>query len=129
MDTAAMFPETSMEYTDPSSNIVRTVSCYVPGMEAKVADIICPDPFVRPVDESHPANCIQPCPVSAYTTQQYKGMWTVSSVVATCGLCFNLFMILTWAIGSKRDFAEIRFQVKSCVVGGALYGLVRLLFT
>jgi hypothetical protein len=120
-----MFPETTMEYTDPSSNVAHTLSCYIPGIEPKVASIVCPDPFVRPIDGNHPANCIQPCPVSAYTNQQYTGMWMVSSVVATCGLCLNLFMILTWSLGTKRDFAAIRFQIRSCVIGGVLYGLVR----
>jgi hypothetical protein len=61
MSTERLFPEVSSEYTNPKTGISNTVNCYIPGVEAAVAEIVCPFPFVRPIDqERDPRPCILP---------------------------------------------------------------------
>ncbi len=40
--------------------------------------------------------CSQPCPVNAYTTEEYTVMWLVTAVVSTVGLILNVYMAATW---------------------------------
>ena len=121
MATDAMFPEVSSEYTFPDGT-KYTVPCYIPGVEAKVGDIVCPDPFVSNAAGS---DCVQPCPVSAYTDKEYTFMWASGSAVATVGFSLNLFMAFTWLVGGRRHLSGIRPQLRNCVIGGVLYGMVR----
>ena len=127
LSTDAMFAEVSSQYVDPTTGISYTVPCYIPGAEAKVNEIVCPEPFVAPLFEKTPQNCIQPCPVPAYTEEEYTTMWTVSSAVGACGFALNVFMAATWWIGGKRYFKAIPFQLKACVIGGVVYGRVCIL--
>ena len=41
-------------------------------------------------------NCSQPCPVNAYTTEEYTVMWLVTAIVSTIGLILNIYMAVTW---------------------------------
>jgi hypothetical protein len=126
MSTEAMFPEESSEYTSPATGLSHTVPCYVPGTVAEDAVIDC-DPFVPSIDGEI---CLQPCPVSAYSDGDYATMWLLASVVGMCGFGLNSFMTLTWAVGravGRRHFSNIRFQLKGCVLGGVMYGLVETL--
>ena len=38
----------------------------------------------------------QPCPVNAYTTEEYTVMWLVTAIVSTVGLILNVYMAATW---------------------------------
>jgi hypothetical protein len=40
--------------------------------------------------------CSQPCPVNAYTTEEYTVMWLVTAIVSTVGLILNIYMAATW---------------------------------
>jgi hypothetical protein len=40
--------------------------------------------------------CSQPCPVNAYTTEEYTVMWLVTAIVSTVGLILNVYMAATW---------------------------------
>ncbi len=121
MATDAMFPEETAVYTDPDNGMSYVVPCYIPGADASTNLVICPHPFVR---DAAGEKCIQPCPVPAYTEAQYRTMWTLSSAVSMVGFAMNLFMALTWCVGGRKSFRKVCFQLKSCVMGGLLYGLV-----
>ena len=82
MGTDAMFPEVSAVFTDPVTGTSHDVACYIPGVEAEIEDVVCPFPFVRPNDKGNPRPCIQPCPVSAYSEDEYTLMWTLATIVA-----------------------------------------------
>jgi hypothetical protein len=121
MATDAMFPEETAVYTDPDSGMSYVVPCYIPGADASANLVACPHPFVS---DAAGEKCIQPCPVPAYTEAQYRTMWTLSSAVSMGGFAMNLFMALTWCVGGRKSFRKVCFQLKSCVMGGILYGLV-----
>jgi hypothetical protein len=111
MSTAAMFPEVSSEYTDPKTGLQYSVPCYIPGAEAETEKNVCPDPFLVPNDENHPRTCILPCPVPAYTDDQYNIMWEASCTAAVIGLILNTFMVATWCIGGRKTFDNTKTQL------------------
>jgi hypothetical protein len=41
-------------------------------------------------------HCSQPCPVNAYTTEEYTVMWLVTAIVSSVGLILNVYMAATW---------------------------------
>jgi hypothetical protein len=128
MSKNELFPQLSSEYTDPATGVLYTVPCYIPATEADTKDTtVCPFPFVRPIGDDHPRNCIQPCPVPAYSDDQYTQMWVLSSAVAVAGLILNLFLVATWVLSGRKQFGRTRFQLRSCVAGGLVYALVRLI--
>jgi hypothetical protein len=126
MATDALFPSTSSVYTDPDTGILYDSPCYAPNAEAVVKSVVCPSPFLHPMTDKlrGKANCIKPCPVQAYSDDEYRAMWIISSAPACLGLLFNIFMALTWYIGGKKFFASNPFYMKMCVGCGLLYGIV-----
>ncbi len=126
MATDAMFPEKTAVYTDPDSGMPYVVPCYIPGANASTNLLTCPHPFLP---DAAGVRCIQPCPVPAYTEAQYRAMWTLTSVVSMGGFAMNLFMALTWCVGGRKSFRKVCFQLKCCVMGGILYGLVYICMT
>ncbi len=126
MATDALFPSTSSVYTDPETGIIYESPCYTPNAEAVVKSIVCPSPFLPPMTNRWRGkrNCIKPCPVQAYSDDEYRAMWIISSAPACLGLLFNVFMSLTWYIGGKKFFASTPFYMKMCVGCGLLYGIV-----
>jgi hypothetical protein len=151
MSTERLFPEVSSEYKNPQTDISYTVGCYVPGVKAEATVKLLVHfrlyvPLTKITQE--PASCpgknctrIQPrtvaytvtmsdlwhSPVPAYTDEQYTTMWTVATAIALCGFALNVFMATTWGIGGWRYLSKLPFQLKACVVGGVVYGLVLFL--
>jgi hypothetical protein len=148
MSKEALFPVDYSTYTDGNGQQFE-VPCTIPGIGPGVVDIICPDPFLPPTNEGDIRNCIKPCPVNAYTFEEYDTMWLTSASVSTVGLLLNLYMAATWycvkpvvdaqpiatshhsfesslplvktrAIGGSKNFRGIRM----CVVYGLAYGLI-----
>jgi hypothetical protein len=104
--------------------------------------------FVVPVT----CNSSQPCPVNAYTTEEYDIMRIVAGIVSTVGFTLNVYMAATWfvfvfsnsqprmsnrvtdltlienkyrAIAGRRHFKyEVRPQIRNTVFLGILYGLI-----
>jgi hypothetical protein len=126
METTYLFPETSSVYTMPDST-KHNVACHVPGAAKEVAKFECPRPFVNPIADDHIQSCIQPCPVQAYTDDEYTVMWTVANGVGLVGLFLNLFMACTWVIAGRRHFYKQPFQLRWCVLAGILFGIIATL--
>jgi hypothetical protein len=127
MATEALYPTISSLYIHPGLGRTYDVPCFVPGEEKDTALVKCPSGFVHPVAENHLLNCIKPCPVQAYTNSEYNNMWAVASVVGVIGLCLNVFMALTWVLSGARAFRKVPSELKVCVMGGILYGVVETL--
>ncbi len=124
MATDALFPSVSSVYTDPDTGILYESPCYMPNAEVAVESVVCPFPFLPPMTDElrGTANCIKPCPVQAYSEDEYHDMWVISSAPACVGLLFNIYMALTWYIGGKKTFGGVPFYLKMCVGCGMLYG-------
>jgi hypothetical protein len=90
---------------------VHDVSCFIPGKTVEVEAIECPAPFVSPFYDS-PKSCVKPCPVNAYSDDEYTTMWLAASIPSTFGLGTNIFMASTYAISSKKFYAAVPFQLK-----------------
>jgi len=123
VDTAALYPEKSFEYT-LFDGTVRDVQCFIPGEAKEAARFGCPQPFVNPIDDNHVESCIQPCPVQAYTDEEYSVMWAISNGIGIIGLSLNLFMTCTWMIAGKRIRSKLPYQLKFCVFAGLLFGML-----
>ncbi len=124
MATDALFPSTSSVYTDPDTGILYESPCYTPNAEAVVESVVCPSPFLPPMTGERRGNCIKPCPVQAYSEDEYHDMWIISSAPACVGLLCNMYMTLTWYIGGKKNFKGVPFYLKMCVGCGMLYGFI-----
>jgi hypothetical protein len=126
MATDKLFPSVSSVYIDPDTGILYESPCYTPNAEAVIESVVCPSPFLPPVTDElrGKANCIKPCPVQAYSEDEYHDMWIISSAPACVGLLCNIYMILTWYIGGKKFFWGVPFYLKMCVGCGMLYGLI-----
>jgi hypothetical protein len=124
MVTDVLFPSTSSVYTDPHTGILYESPCYTPNAEAVVESVVCPSPFLPPMTDEWRGNCIKPCPVQAYSEDEYHGMWIISSAPACVGLLFNIYMTLTWYNGGKQNFERVPFYLKMCVGCGMLYGFI-----
>ncbi len=98
MATDALFPVESSLYTDPETGILYNSPCFRPNAEATIERTVCPSPFLAPMTDAFlgKVNCIKPCPVQAYSDEEYHDMWIISSVPACLGLAFNMYMALTW---------------------------------
>ncbi len=117
-----LYPEASVTYTQDDGSFLD-VACFTPE-GAEVQKVTCPLPFVNPLADDHLESCIQPCPVQAYTDDEYTLMWGFSNGIGMVGLSLNVFMAATWVIGSRKDFTALPYQLKVCVFAGILYGLV-----
>jgi hypothetical protein len=126
MAADALFPTTSSVYTDPDTGILYESPCYTLNAEAVVESVVCPTPFLSPMTDEWrgKANCIKPCPVQAYSDDEYHDMWIISSAPACVGLLFNMYMTLTWCIGGKKKLLCVPFYLKMCVGCGMLYGFI-----
>jgi hypothetical protein len=126
MATDALFPSISSIYTDPDTGILYESPCYTPNADAVVESVVCPSPFLSPITDElrGKADCIKPCPVQAYSEDEYHNMWIISSTPACVGLLFNIYMTLTWYIGGKKHFESVPFYLKMCVGYGMLYGFI-----
>jgi hypothetical protein len=121
-----LYPVVSSSYTDPETNIRYDSPCFQPNAKAVVDSVACPSPFVPSTTDEliGKVNCIKPCPVHAYSNEEYRDMWIVSSVPACLGLLFNIYMALTWYMGGKKSFQAVNFNLKMCVLCGLLYGII-----
>ncbi len=117
-----LYPAASVTYTQDDGSFLD-VACFTPEV-AEVQKVTCPLPFVNPLADDRLESCIQPCPVQAYTDDEYTLMWGFSNGIGVVGLSLNIFMTATWAIGSRKEFSALPFQLKVCVFAGILYGLV-----
>jgi hypothetical protein len=117
-----LYPETSVRYTQ-DDGVFLDVPCFTPGV-VEVQEVTCPFPFVNPLRPDNRDSCIQPCPVQAYTDDEYTLMWGFSNGIGVVGLFLNVFMAATWAIGGRRQFSTLPNQLKVCVFAGIVYGIV-----
>ena len=60
--------------------------------ESVVPKVVCPDPFLNPLDEENPESCINPCPVQAYKREEYTLMWKIACSLGIIAMVLNLFM-------------------------------------
>ena len=86
-----LYPEVSSGYTMPDGTS-RDVPCFIPGETNEVPRAECPTPFVSPIAKDHVESCIQPCPVDAYTDDEYTLMWGLSNTIGLFGLALNCFI-------------------------------------
>jgi hypothetical protein len=123
--TGPMYPKSTSVYTH-SDGTTQEVPCFFPDKATEVPQIKCPNPFVNPLAINHIASCIQPCPVQAYTNEEYTIMWGISNGIGLLGFGLNWFMLLTWLSASKGKVG-IRnqpLQLVICIIAGILYGIV-----
>ena len=123
MNTNSLYPETSSAYNF-SDGSIEDVQCFVPGEAMEAPKIECPDPFVNPLAADHIKPCIQPCPVQAYTDDQYTVMWVISNGIQLVGLELNLFMAFTWMLAGRTEFSNTPYQLKFCIFAGLLFAVV-----
>jgi hypothetical protein len=80
------------------------------------------------VAEDNLESCVQPCPVQAYTDEEYTFMWGLSNGVGLVGFGLNLFMACTWVIaGGRKHLSAQPYQLKFGVFAGLLFGIVATL--
>jgi hypothetical protein len=125
--TEYLYPEVSVSYTLEDGSLLD-VPCFVP-KGVVVQQVDCPFPFVNPLANDHLESCIQPCPVQAYTDDEYTLMWGFSNGIGLLGLSLNLFMAATWAIAGNRHMSTLPYQLKSCVFAGMCFCLLSFLFS
>jgi hypothetical protein len=118
----SLYPETSVTYAKDDGSFLD-VACFEPGV-AEVQKGKCPFPFVIPLADDHLESCIQPCPVQAYTDDEYTMIWGFYNGIGVVGLFLNVFMATTWAVAGRRHFSTLPYQLKVCVFAGIVYGIV-----
>jgi hypothetical protein len=123
MASESLYPESSSLYTTKDGT-EHAVSCFIPKEASDAAQADCPFPFVNPVDQGNIKPCVQACPVAAYSDEEYSAMWTPYVVVGTVGFLLNIFVVCTWALGKKKEFQALPFQLKFCVFAGIAFFLV-----
>jgi hypothetical protein len=121
MEAQDLFPKTSSTYTFPTG-IKVDVACFSQTNVVDIERTECPDPFVNPIDPSDARPCVkvlngstvvvsiacfshspclalhtQPCPVAAYSDEEYGQMWAGSNAVGLIGLVLNVYMCMTWS--------------------------------
>jgi hypothetical protein len=119
------FPKEFSQYTS-YDGITRDVKCYIPDEVQYVAKFDCPAPYKNPIDKDYAVSCIKPCPVNAYSDDEYSTMWLIVSLVGLGGFILNVFMVATWQIDKKKSKA-LPYQLKSCAGFGISYGIVETL--
>ena len=123
MDTTWLYPDAKSIYT-LSDGSTQDVECFVPGAAREASGVECPAPFVSPIASDHLESCIQPCPVEVYTDEEYTMLWGLSNGIQLVGFALSLFMVSTWGLAGWKHFNAQPYQLKACVFGGILYGLV-----
>ena len=123
MDTNSLYPLDSSVFTFEDGT-TTAVPCFIPGEAQEIPKVSCPYPFVNPIAGQHFQSCVQPCPVQAYTDNEYTWMWGIGNVIGIVGLLLNLFMACTWFIAGKKCLAKQPYQLKFCVFSGVIYGMV-----
>jgi hypothetical protein len=123
--TGPMYPKTTSVYTH-SDGTTQEVPCFSPDKASEVPQIKCPYPFVNPLAINSIVSCIQPCPVQAYTNEEYTIMWGISNGIGLLGFGLNWFMLLTWlsASNGKVGIRNQSLQLIICIIAGILYGIV-----
>ncbi len=123
MEAQDLFPLASSTYTFPTGTKVD-VPCFAPNKVANIERTECPDSFVNSMDLNSTRQCVkvlngstrclhpsiacfshspflawhsQPCPVAAYTNEEYGRMWAGSNAVGVIGLVLNVYMCMTWS--------------------------------
>jgi hypothetical protein len=118
----SLYPETSVSYAKDDGSFLD-VACFEPGV-AEVQKVKCPFPFVNPLADDHLESCIQPCPVQAYSDDEYTMMWGFYNGIGVVGLFLNVFMATTWAVAGRKHYSTLPYQLKVCVFAGIVYGIV-----
>jgi len=118
-----LFPEEFSTYKT-YDGVEYDVQCFVPGAEVVIEKVECPGDFVNPQDENHVKSCIKPCPVNAYTDDEYTIMWLLYVIVGMIGFVLNAFMVLTWTMAGKKVAKAVPLQLKCCTGIGLLFGVV-----
>ncbi len=119
MEVQDLFPMTSSTYTFPTGTEVE-IPCFAQNKVVDIERTKCPDSFVNPMDPNHIRPCVkvlqdvcihsvflshspclslhsQPCPVAAYSDEEYGRMWAGSNAVGLIGLVLNVYMCMTWS--------------------------------
>jgi hypothetical protein len=106
-----LYPEKSVAYTEADGSTYN-VACFDYGV-VEVQKVDCPYPFVNPLSSENVQSCIQPCPVQAYTDDEYSSMWRWSNGIGMAGLLLNLYMATTYALAGKTKFSSTPYQLYS----------------
>jgi hypothetical protein len=124
IETTALYPESSSAYSGDDGKMFD-VPCFAPKrVEGAIIDTDCPSPFLASITPDHYQSCIQPCPVAAFTDEQYTVMWSFSVAMGVLGFLLNAFVACTWVLGGKRLFKKQPFEIKFCVFAGICIGLL-----
>ena len=107
----SLYPESSSTYFHPSG-ASYDVPCSTQDKEVVASLADCPDGFVNPIDPNHIKPCVKPCPAAAFSDKEYSIMWLIGGIVGLFGLVLNIFMVLTWYLGRKRQFKHVQYQLK-----------------
>jgi hypothetical protein len=144
-----LYPVAASTYTLPTGTTVE-VPCFALNKIVKVEQAECPDSFVNPLDPDHGPPCVkvlhgpafvdplrvfsflcheshtQPCPVAAYTDNEYTLMWAVTNTLGLIGLGLNMFMGITWSNHAvfllATDLQVPSFLIAHCYV--CLFGVI-----
>jgi hypothetical protein len=121
MDTSRLFPTTSSKYTLPDGS-VQDIECSVrASVEAQAVE--CPAPFLLPLEASTDV-CVMPCPIAAFSGEEYDTMWVFAILPGIFGFFLNSMLGGTWALGGKKFFQKTPIQMRSCVGIGFIFALV-----
>ncbi len=121
MEAQDLYPVAASTYTWATGAKLE-VPCSAQEKLVKSERPECPDSFVNPIiDPNSVKQCVkvvgyielhitledcftfschrlylQPCPVAAYTDDEYTGMWATTHAVGLTGLLLNVYMAMTW---------------------------------
>ena len=123
MDTAFLHPAVSSQCTT-SSGAVVDVPCTTLG-KTSVQSRECPEDlgFV-PADQDASRTCVSTCPTKVVTLDEWGVLWLLACIPAIAGFVGNLFLVATWGLEGRSEFAKKSTQLKACVGFGLLYGII-----
>ncbi len=67
------------------------------------------------------APCLEPCPPITYTDTEYRTMWMCYVLPATISLPFNIYIYLSFSIGSKTVHKKSRPMLKTAALLSVLW--------
>ncbi len=93
MDVSALYPDKSSIWTAPDAS-QHDMQCSSRFSTSGGQEIVCPDPFLRPVLPGNVNPCVYACPIHTYSASEYLVMSVCGVIPGMLGLLNNSFMAL-----------------------------------
>ena len=93
MDVSALYPAESSVWTAPDGS-EHNMQCSSRFSTSGGEDIVCPDPFLRPVVADNANPCVYSCPIHTYSSSEYLSMSLWTTIPGLVGFFINAFMAM-----------------------------------